>query len=81
MARIRTTGPDEATDTLAEAYRTIGLGASGQAHILEVQSLSPSAMVDHHRLYRTLMFAKSPLSRAEREMIAVVVSAANDCFY
>ncbi|HET7855940.1 MAG TPA: carboxymuconolactone decarboxylase family protein, partial [Gaiellaceae bacterium] len=31
--------------------------------------------------YRMIMFGDSPLSRAEREAIAVAVSAANDCFY
>jgi alkylhydroperoxidase family enzyme len=38
-------------------------------------------MLDHYALYRTSMYGPSPLSRAEREAIAVVVSAANDCFY
>jgi hypothetical protein len=32
-------------------------------------------------LYRTVMFGDSPLGRAEREAIAVAVSAANDCHY
>ncbi|MDX1577433.1 MAG: carboxymuconolactone decarboxylase family protein [Gemmatimonadota bacterium] len=32
-------------------------------------------------LYRKLMFGPSPLDRAEREAIAVVVSALNGCFY
>jgi hypothetical protein len=32
-------------------------------------------------LYRTIMFGGSGLSRAEREAIAVCVSAANDCHY
>ena len=31
--------------------------------------------------YNTLMLAPSPLSKLEREMIAVVVSSANRCFY
>lgn len=35
----------------------------------------------HMDLYMEIMFSKSPLSRAEREMIAVVVSAANGCEY
>ena len=36
---------------------------------------------DHMALSVTTMFAKSPLSRAEREMMAVVVSATNGCRY
>lgn len=57
-----------------------GPGVPG-ANILAIQGLHPSAMKAHTALYRTLMFGDSPLSRAEREAIAVVVSAANDCFY
>ncbi len=32
-------------------------------------------------LYQQIMFAPGALSRAEREMIAAVASAAQDCFY
>jgi alkylhydroperoxidase family enzyme len=72
--------PEEADGELAEAYRTIG-ARSRVAHIIGVHSLHPAAMEAHVELYRTLMFGPSPLSRLEREALAVVVSAANDCFY
>jgi hypothetical protein len=32
-------------------------------------------------LYRAIMFGPSELSRTERELLAVVVSCANDCHY
>jgi len=51
------------------------------SNILKVQSLNPAALGDHLDLYVTLMFGKSGLSRLEREAIAVVVSANNDCAY
>ena len=51
------------------------------ARILASHSLNPAALAAHVRLYRTVMFADSPLSRVEREAIAVAVSAANDCHY
>jgi len=51
------------------------------SNILKVHSLSPTAMGDHLNLYMTIMFGKSGLSRAEREAVAVVVSANNDCAY
>ena len=38
-------------------------------------------MRQHYELYRELMYGRGPLSRLQREMIAVVVSAANDCYY
>lgn len=61
-----------------------GEGAPGGgrlAHILGVHELHPSALEAHLRLYRTLMFGPSPLSRRERESLAVAVSGLNDCFY
>jgi uncharacterized peroxidase-related enzyme len=51
------------------------------SNILKVHSLNPDAMEGHLDLYMTLMFGKSGLSRLEREAIAVVVSATNDCAY
>lgn len=78
---VATTPPEDAAGTLADVYAGCGLKRGGEAHILESQSLHPEGLRDHHRLYRTLMFSRSPLSRAEREMIAVVVSSANECFY
>ncbi|MBA3364076.1 MAG: carboxymuconolactone decarboxylase family protein [Actinobacteria bacterium] len=55
--------------------------ARGADHILASHSLNPEALEAHLLLYRTLMFGSSGLSRAEREAIAVCVSAANDCHY
>ena len=72
--------PDSARGDLHEVYRSMG-ARRDVSNILGVQSLHPSALSAHVDLYRTLMFGPSPLSRAERESIAVVVSAANDCFY
>lgn len=55
--------------------------ASGLPHVLASHSLNPDAVSAHQALYRTVMFSRSELSRAEREAIAVCVSAANDCHY
>ena len=53
--------------------------AEAQANIIASHSLNREAMLAHVSLYRTIMDGDSPLSRAEREAIAVTVSAANDC--
>jgi alkylhydroperoxidase family enzyme len=79
-AWIRTVGPDEADDELADVYRRIGARDRAD-HVIRVHSLHPEGMEGHVRLYRSVMFGRSPLSRREREAVAVVVSAANDCFY
>ncbi len=55
--------------------------ARGTANILASHSLNAGALDAHYRLYRTIMYGESPLARAEREAIAVAVSAANDCHY
>jgi uncharacterized peroxidase-related enzyme len=71
----------EADGKLAEMYAALIKQRGKVSNILKVHSLNPDAMGEHLELYMTLMFGKSGLSRAEREAIAVVVSANNDCQY
>ncbi|MBT8091199.1 MAG: peroxidase-related enzyme [Gammaproteobacteria bacterium] len=71
----------EAGGKLAEMYAALVKQRGKVSNILKVHSLNPAAMGDHLDLYMTLMFGKSGLSRAEREAVAVVVSANNDCEY
>jgi alkylhydroperoxidase family enzyme len=80
MSWIEEVLPDEAQGPLTEVYRRVS--PSGRvANILTVQSLHPAGLGDHHALYHTLMFGPSPLSRSEREAIAVEVSRTNECHY
>jgi len=72
---------DEAGGLLAELYGRYGAGGEGVDNIIRIHSLNPPSMAHHVQLYAHLMRGRSPLSRAQREMIAVTVSAANDCFY
>ena len=55
--------------------------AGGLARVLASHSLNAEALSAHRTLYHTLMLGGSGLSRAEREAIALCVSAANDCHY
>jgi uncharacterized peroxidase-related enzyme len=48
---------------------------------MAIHSLLPDTMIKHMDLYKSIMFGKSNLSRELKEMIAVVVSKANDCDY
>lgn len=50
-------------------------------HIIRVHGVHPTTLRLHYDLYVELMRGPSPLSRVQREMIAVVVSAANACHY
>ena len=81
MAHIRYASPAEAGPELAALYARYGDARGNLDNILRVHSLNPASMEHHYDLYRHLMAGPSPLSRVQREMIAVVVSAENDCFY
>jgi uncharacterized peroxidase-related enzyme len=81
MSWIKEVEVSEAEGKLAETYAALIKQRGKVANILKVHSLNPVAMGDHLNLYMTIMFGKSGLSRAEREAIAVVVSASNDCEY
>lgn len=71
----------DADEKLAEIYGLLARQRGQVSDILKVQSLNAEAMANHLDLYMTLMFGKSGLDRGEREAIAVVVSATNECEY
>lgn len=81
MSWIDEVDVNTADGRLAEIYQELVEKRGKVSNILKVHSLNPDAMGNHLDLYMTLMFGKSGLSRAEREAIAVVVSAENDCAY
>lgn len=81
MAFIETTAEADATGPLKTVYDA-ATGRAGRVYnILKVQSAQPRTLKASLDLYMAAMFGDSPLSRGEREMIAVAVSRANDCFY
>lgn len=71
----------EAEGELAESYERLNVPGYGVDHILKIHSLDPKSLDHHYELYRHLMFGRSGLSRAQREMIAVAVSTENECHY
>ena len=81
MSWIEEIDVTEADGKLAQIYAELISKRGKVANILQVHSLNPEAMSNHVDLYMTLMFGSSGLSRAEREAIAVVVSATNECPY
>ena len=81
MANIKVVGPEEATGRLKEIYDDLLAKRGKIAEIHKIQSLNPESIRNHLDLYMTVMFGDSPLSREQREMMAVVVSAANGCHY
>ncbi len=81
MAWIETVPEGGAEGKISEIYGRIAGRSGGVANILKIQSLHPDALSGHFAFYRTIMFGESPLSRVEREGIAVVVSVENECHY
>jgi uncharacterized peroxidase-related enzyme len=81
MSWIEEVDADDAGEKLAAIYAELLEKRGKISNILKVQSLNPEAMEKHLDLYMTIMFGHSGLSRAEREAVAVVVSATNDCAY
>lgn len=81
-AWIKVISEEEAEGWLAELYEKYLDPVHGVVdNILKVHSLKPRTLRDHGQLYVTTMQGPSELSRAEREMIAVVVSSINHCHY
>ena len=81
MTWIETVAEDDAQGELKSIYDAQGQQAGAVANILKVHSLSPAILEAHLRLYSAVMHAPGPLSRRQREMIAIVVSVMNECHY
>ena len=81
MAWIRVVNQGEAEGELREIYDEQSRQAGAIANILKIHSLRPKILATHLPLYAAIMHAPGSISRAQREMIAVVVSAANGCHY
>ena len=81
MPYINVIQHDESEGRLKKIYDDLLTKRGQLAEIHKIQSLNPESIVNHMDLYMTIMFGKSPIKRYQREMIAVVVSAANNCEY
>jgi len=81
MAWIHMIDEEEARGKLREWYARLREPWGGVDNIMKIHSLNVRSLKGHYELYKAVMYGKSPLSRAQREMIAVVASAANRCAY
>lgn len=81
MAFIEIIPEDKAEGELAALYKRFGNPDGTVDNVLKVHSLNPASLDAHCALYVQSMHKPSPLSRAEREMIGVVVSRLNGCDY
>lgn len=83
MSWIHGVAPEEAGASLAPVYERIAAQArSGRvAHLWQAWGGDPSGLGTLHEHYRAVMADPAPLTRAQAEMLAVVVSATNGCGY
>ena len=93
MAWIKTIGFDEADEKLQKMlqdlratypreYEASTAKQTGtDESIIESHTLIPDAMYHAFAAYSAMMSPDLPLERRQHEMIATMVSVANDCFY
>ena len=81
MPYITQVKPSDATGRLKKIYDSANERAGYVAGIIKVMSLDPSSCAASMGFYGSLMKVDNGLSTAQREMLATVVSNANDCFY
>ena len=81
MPNLRLIEEGEATGALKAEYDAAIARVGKVFNIVKAMSLNPETLRASMELYRAVMFGRSELSRTERELLAVVVSRANDCHY
>jgi alkylhydroperoxidase family enzyme len=86
MAWIRVIDPDttDPKTRLARLYRgSTDPGRDRPDNIITIHSLRPDTLDGHLKLYGATMHPRhgDGLSRREREVLAVAVSAVNECHY
>ena len=81
MPWIRTIGLDEATGLLKRQLEATLKRAGRIWNIVGIMSLNPRVLRGSIDFYAAVMYGPSPLSRGQRELLAVVVSQTNHCRY
>jgi alkylhydroperoxidase family enzyme len=81
MPWIKVISYDEARGFLRKQYEAALERAGRIWHIVSIMSQNPRALQTSIDFYSAVMYGSSPLSRSQREMLAVVVSATNRCIY
>ena len=81
MAFIETFAEPDAAGPLKKIYDAAVARAGRVYNILKIQSQNPAALQGMLDLYAAAVRGESPLTRGQREMLAVVTSKANQCHY
>jgi uncharacterized peroxidase-related enzyme len=81
MSWVRTIAESEAEGYIGQLYARMRRQRGWIPNIQRSTSIRPGLTQAWMELFTTLMFGPSDLSRAQREMVALVVSVANRCHY
>lgn len=81
VTRLDLTEPDPPEEDIARYYEKCQEKLGLVPNVLRTYAHNPAKLRAFITSYNTLMLGESELSKLEREMIAVTVSAANRCYY
>ena len=81
MAFIEYISFEQASPELKSLYEELGAPKRRIGNVLQISGVNPPVLDGHVNLYRAVMMGRSPLTRQQREMIAVLVSGINECHY
>ncbi|HEB53748.1 MAG TPA: hypothetical protein ENI87_10900 [bacterium] len=81
MPFIRVVQDDEATGDCARELDAARRRAGRVWNIVRAMTPNPAVLRASMQLYQAVMYGESPLSRRQRELLAVVVSRRNGCVY
>ena len=81
MPWIKQISVGEATGVLKKEFDKAIQRAGRLWHIVHIMSLNPRVLRTSMEQYGAIMHGRSPLSRAQREMLATVVAVESDCYY
>jgi alkylhydroperoxidase family enzyme len=81
MPWIKETYLEEASGLLKRQLNAAIKRAGRIWNIVQVMSINEMTLKDSIKFYQTVMMGESPLTRSQREMLAVVVSVVNNCHY
>lgn len=82
MAWVETVPPSAWTAELAALRDDVADCSSGTIdNIMQIHSLNPRGLAAHNTLYESAMAGTPSLRKVDRELIAFVVSQANECNY
>jgi alkylhydroperoxidase family enzyme len=81
MPWIKQISVEDATGLLKKEFDKAIQRAGRLWHIVHIMSLNPRVLRTSMEQYGAIMHGRSPLSRAQREMLATVVAVENNCYY